>query len=368
MKCFRAFQEVAHPRWREPQWQPRRFGFVRNVRDGHTSYRAGLGTLDNLVPPEARRSCARAATVIYVTDYDDMLLPSSRFEPLSRGELEAAVSEVTGDTREAAWLLALPVGDVPGINVGFSDGTWHWRDAMVQASDDHIGDVIALIEQGRTSDDRYVAPSGQPWQWVRPTRSGSHIVVWGAESLLGLAQVTVESSVNLEAIFDLMKQCAGDTAVRAPALVDTQAGPLFVTGDEKSWHVIAAHAPETAESTKGGKLHQRMLSAGAQLGERLGAQYCEAGPLSTLEDVGATALYQCYVGESLFEVPVIFALGSTIMGVSPFEVDSRRVGGPDVVALPSGWLEVGPAMRAGRTVVVAPDGTWAYFVHASNAI
>jgi hypothetical protein len=288
-----------------------------------------------------------AATVVGVT-----LLPETRRDPLTADELAAALDRTHGDSRAAAaLLLALPLGELPVVAAKLEQDRWQWRGVERDFTGDCVADVAALVFDGRQSGDRFVVPDGEPWQWVRPTRSGHKIIVWGADTLLGAPSMSADPDVTLDQIWSVLRAWWHGELTEAPAIYSGSDGDVLVTGTEDAWHLLGAgHSSAATAAADVRPLEVRTLSLCASLARSLGADQVVCDDFETTE-WGTRTVARAHVDGYLIEVPVTFSPTSTLIGAGPHDLR------PGVAAAPGGFSVAG-IDAAGRVVCQAPDGTW----------
>jgi hypothetical protein len=229
---------------------------------------------------------------------------------------------------------------------------WHWRGIDTDFTGDPVADVAALVAAGRRSDDRFVVPDGEPWQWVRPTRSGHRIIVWGADTLLGAPAMSADPDVTLDQIWSVLKAWWYGELTEVPAVHGTGSDGVLVTGTADAWHIVGAgsalRGPDSATDIR--PIEVRTLSLCSALARALGASHVSCTDVEVTE-WGTRGVVRATVDGFHVEVPVTFSPTSTLVGVAPRDLRPAGASAP-------GGFTVAGVDPVGRVVCQAPDGTW----------
>lgn len=281
-------------------------------------------------------------------------LPETRSAPLSPSELARALDHTDGDSRTAAaLLLALPLGELPVVSAKLEHECWHWRGAKVEWSGDVVHDVVALVESGRREGDRFLVPEGEPWRWVRPTRSGYKTIVWGADTLLGAPALSADPDVSLDEIWAVLRAWWHGELTEAPAVYAHEGASVLVTGDDQAWHLVGPQR-EPAAPLDERSYALRALELCIRLSRSLGAMQIISDPAEETPWGTRTTLRGVVDGYRI-EIPVTFSPTSTLLGATPTTLRTVAASGP------SGFEVLGTDSDE-RIVCRAPDGTWVRLV------
>lgn len=128
-----------------------------------------------------------------------------RDHPPAAAEVRRAVTGLAPAWRlRAAAHLATPRHAVVGIDVRPTRTGWSFRGEHAPASIDGLCRLGAVTAH---PGDVFLDPSGPPWTWLKPLRSGAHVVAFGAE-LIGLPTVLAEPEVPTAQITAVVEQLA----------------------------------------------------------------------------------------------------------------------------------------------------------------
>lgn len=128
----------------------------------------------------------------------------------------------TASRRSAAMHLALPVTDVAGVHALDDGRHWRWRGITVPSP--RMGDeavaAAALIAAGARPGDRFLdLEAANPALWVKPLRSGSHNVLFGAELVLGMPPLVADVRLPEPVLRSALQRLAVSGAARREALL-----------------------------------------------------------------------------------------------------------------------------------------------------
>lgn len=102
--------------------------------------------------------------------------------------------------------LALPAGSAPDLEVRRTAGALWWRDVQVRSGAGLAEDAAGLAHAGMRPQDVWLDLSLPPTAWLKPLRSGSSTIVFGAAEVLGLPALLADGDIPAVEVIDAVER------------------------------------------------------------------------------------------------------------------------------------------------------------------
>lgn len=292
-----------------------------------------------------RPTAARVGDVSNVTAFS----PARRSFPPTLAEVRDALDGLLVPSIAAALLVTSPVDTVPGVDIRLDGDSWSWRGVRISHAGDPLAALVELVRGAARPGDLFVDPASSPWQWLRPTRSGTRLHAVGFDTLLGGPALRCSTEVPDTAVFELGRMFQlGE--IDAPCVLDVGGVSLLVSGEDQAWFVgTLDEDPPAARAVEPVGAVQVLELAGL-LGRDLGVPVDVLGGMAPGADRGE---FCCVVQGMAVRVP--FTVTGATVYAGEHVVDAVP---PSSDGLPPGWTAV--AACGSEVCAVTPHGWWVF--------